>query len=117
MTSFSCTGIGLVAASVGLRVRENAVLSNFVFAILLIFCGVNVPLDALPEWMSSVAQGLPLTRGIEAARQLFAGDTLGDVAGLLAGELAVGAAYFLAGMALLRFFEWQSRRHATLEVS
>ena len=115
--SFSCTGIGLVAASVGLRVRENAVLSNFVFALLLIFCGVNVPVDALPGWMGAVANGLPLTRGIEAARRVFEGAGLGDVAGLLSAELAIGAAYFVAGMALLGFFEWQSRRHASLEVS
>jgi ABC-2 type transport system permease protein len=34
-----------------------AVFSNLVFAVLLVFCGVNVPLDDLPSWMSTVAQG------------------------------------------------------------
>ena len=38
-----------------------------------VFSGVNVPLSALPGWMSTIAQGLPLTHGIEAARRLADG--------------------------------------------
>jgi len=95
-------GLGLVTAAVGLRVRETAVLSNIVFGLLLVFCGVNVPLDELPAGMSAIAQGLPLTHGIAAARQLGA-------------EALVGACWGIAGYALLRFFELQSLRHATLE--
>jgi len=115
VTAASCTGLGLVTAAVGLRVRETAVLSNIVFGLLLVFCGVNVPLDELPSGMSTIAQGLPLTHGIAASRQLADGSSLSDVAGLLGGEALVGACWGLAGYALLRFFELQSLRHATLE--
>ncbi|MFN2469339.1 MAG: ABC transporter permease [Gaiellaceae bacterium] len=115
VTTFSCTGLGLVNAAIGFRVREVAVLSNILFGLLLVFCGVNVPLDDLPGWMSTTAQGLPLTHGIEAARKLADGESLGGVAGLLGAEALVGAAFAAAGYALLRFMEWESRRLATLD--
>src|SRR5881392_1053459 len=117
IAAFSCTGLGLINAAVSLRIRENAVLSNVIFGFLLIFTGANVPLDALPDWMSTAAQGMPFTHAIKAARELAAGSGLGDVSGLLGAELLVGAIYGVAGYALLRFFEQQSRRYATLERS
>jgi ABC-2 type transport system permease protein len=112
----SCTSLGIVHAAIGLRVREMAVFSNLVFAILLVFCGVNVPLDELPGWMSTVAQGLPVTHAVEAGRALVAGDPLTEVAHLLAIELAIGAAYLLPGLALLRYYEREARRTASLDL-
>jgi ABC-2 type transport system permease protein len=60
---------------------------------------------------------MPFTHAIAAARELAAGAGLGDVAGLVGAELLVGAIYAVAGFALLRWFEVQSRRYATLERS
>ncbi len=84
---------------------------------LLVFCGVNVPLDDLPSWMSTVAEGLPVTHAVEAGRAAVAGAGFGDVAGLLARELAVGAAFLIAGLGLLRVYEHIARREATLELA
>jgi ABC-2 type transport system permease protein len=117
IASFSCTGLGLINAALSLRIRENAVLNNVIFGFLLIFTGANVPLDALPDWMSTAAQGMPFTHAIEAARQLAAGSTLGEVRGLLAAELLIGAIYGIVGYLVLRWFEIQGRRHATLDRS
>jgi ABC-2 type transport system permease protein len=117
IAAFSCTGLGLINAALSLRIRENAVLNNVIFGFLLIFTGANVPLDALPAWMSTAAQGMPFTHAIKAARQLAAGSGLGDVRGLLGAELLVGAVYGIAGYLVLRWFEIQGRRHATLDRS
>jgi len=113
--AFSCTGLGLLCAAVGLRVRETATLSNIVFGLLLVFCGVNVPLADLPGWMSTLARGLPLTHGIEAARDLAGGATFASVGGLVSAEALVGVVWALLGYTLLRYLEWESRRVATLE--
>ena len=78
--AFSCTGLGLVGAALSLRVRETAVLANVIFGVLLVFCGVNVPLDQLPGWMAAVADYLPLTHGIGAARELADGAAVSSVA-------------------------------------
>ena len=115
VTAYSCTGLGLVNAALGLRVRETAVLGNIIFGLLLIFCGVNIPLDDLPGWMSTIAQGLPLTHSIEAARELADGASLADVAGLLGTEVLVGTVWAALGFVLLRVFEYEARRRATLE--
>jgi ABC-2 type transport system permease protein len=113
----SCTALGIAHAAIGLRVREMPVFSNLVFAILLVFCGVNVPLDDLPGWMSTVARGLPVTHAVEAGRELVAGAAFPEVAGLLATELAIGGVYLVAGLALLRHYEQVARRRATLELT
>ena len=117
VASFSCTGLGLVCAAVGLRVRETSVMNNVLFGLLLIFTGANVPLDQLPGWMEEIAARVPLTHAILAARRVADGAALGDVAGLLATEALIGAVYVLLGYALLRYMERESRKRATLQVA
>ncbi len=92
-------------------------LSNIIMGFLVIFCGVNVAVSALPGWMQSVAQVLPLTHGIEAARELVAGASWASVTPLVRDEALIGVVYGALGMAMLLFFERESRRHATLELA
>ena len=115
ISAFGCTGFGLLGAGFGLLVREQAVLANILFGLLLIFTGANVPIDDLPGWMQGVSEALPFTHGIEAARRIADGEGLGDVAGLLAAEAAIGLAYTALGYAAIRSAERASRRYATLE--
>ena len=65
--------------------------------------------------MSTIAQGLPLTHGIEAARRLADGASFASVGGLVAAEALVGLVWGLLGYTMIRVLEWQSRIHATLE--
>jgi ABC-2 type transport system permease protein len=65
--------------------------------------------------MQTISHALPLTHAIQAARDLAAGESFSDVTGLLATELGIGITYLAVGLVLLRFFEWQGRKHATLE--
>jgi ABC-2 type transport system permease protein len=115
VSSFACTALGLMTGAVGLRARDVFFLANLVTLVLLLFCGANVPLDSLPGWMQTVAKGLPLTHGIQAARELADGAPFSDVSGLVATEAAIGACYAAAAYFLLRFFEADGRRRATLE--
>jgi ABC-2 type transport system permease protein len=117
VTAYSCTGLGLIGAGLGLRIRETAVLSNVLFGFLLIFTGANVPLDKLPDWMERISSWLPITHGIEAARQVADGASLGDVSGLVGREAALGTAFAIGGYLLIRVMESQARRRASIEVS
>ena len=67
--------------------------------------------------MSTVAEGLPVTHAVEAGREVVAGAAFADVAGLLARELAIGGAFLVVGLALLRWYEYVARRQATLELT
>jgi ABC-2 type transport system permease protein len=113
--AFACTGLGMLSAAVGLRMRDVPIIANLTMAVLLIFCGVNVPLDKLPHWMHIAAEGLPLTHAIAAARRVADGASLGSVGTSIAVEAALGLAYLAAGFMLLRVFEEQGRRTGSLE--
>jgi ABC-2 type transport system permease protein len=113
--AFSCTALGLCVASLGMRGRNVTVLDNLLLGALLVFSGANVPLDRLPPWMHQIGSRLPLTHGVEAAREIADGSRLGSVTHLLALEIVIACVYALVGMTLLRVFEWESRRTASLE--
>jgi ABC-2 type transport system permease protein len=113
--AFSCTGLGLLGAGIGLLMREQAVLANIMFGVLLVFTGANVPVDALPGWMQSISTFLPFTHGIDAARQVADGASVSDVSGLLAAEVALGLVYGALGYLFIRNAERLSLRYATLD--
>jgi ABC-2 type transport system permease protein len=117
VASFACTGLGLITAAIGLRVRETSVLNNILFGLLLIFTGANVPLEEMPGWMEAIGRSVPLTHGIEAARRLADGASLGDVAGLVGTEFAIGAVYAFLGYQALRFMEHSSRKRASIQIA
>jgi ABC-2 type transport system permease protein len=115
VTVASCTAFGLLLGSLGLRARDTLFGANLAYFLMLLFCGVNVPIDELPGWMEAIGRSLPLTHGIEAARKVAAGASLGDVGDLVGTELAIGAAYAAAAYFVFRYFERASRKRAALE--
>jgi ABC-2 type transport system permease protein len=117
LTAASCVGIGLFNAALGLRWRETGVFGNILLYVLLLFAGVNIPLARLPGWLSTLAQGLPVTHGARAARELVGGASLGHVLPLLGAEALVGVAYLAVGLTAIRLFEQEARRGARLEVA
>jgi ABC-2 type transport system permease protein len=115
VTTVSCTALGMLIGSIGLRARDVFFAANLVYFLMLLFCGVNVAVDDLPGWMEAVGRALPLTHGIEAARAVAGGTPLGDVGGLVATEALIGLVYAAAGYVLFRLFELEGRRRASLE--
>jgi ABC-2 type transport system permease protein len=115
VTVVSCTAFGMLLGSIGLRAKDFFFAANLAYFLMLLFCGVNIPLDELPGWMSAVGRCLPLTHGIAAAREVAAGAPLSHVSGLVLTELGIAAAYATAGLALFRVLERESRRSAVLD--
>ena len=116
LSTASCTAFGIVVGAVGLRWRDVFTIANPAYFLMLLFCGVNIPLSALPKWMQVVGSGMPLTHGIAAARRVAHGASLSSVDGLLGKEALIGLCYFAVGYVLLRVFEAEGRRRATLEL-
>jgi ABC-2 type transport system permease protein len=112
---FACTALGLCIGALGLRGRSVSVFADSIGAVMLIVSGANVPFDRLPHVVRTIASGVPLTHGIDAARQLANGASLGHVEDLLGTELAIAAAYFAAGVVLLRVFEQQARASGSFD--
>jgi len=116
LSTVTCCAFGMTVGALGLRFRDVFMIANPAYFLMLLLCGVNVPLDRLPGWMATIGSGLPLTHGIAAARLVAGGASLGSVSTLVWKELAVGAAWTVAAYALLRVFEAEGRRRATLEM-
>ena len=115
ITVLSCTAFGMLVGAWGLRLRDSFLVANPAYFLMLLLCGVNVPVDVLPGWLQPISRGLPLTHGIEAAREVAGGAPLGDVVDLLGTEAVVGLCYAVAAYVFLRYFEEESRRRATLD--
>ncbi len=115
VTTCSCTAFGMLLGSIGLYGKDFFFFANLAYYILLLFCGVNVPLAVLPGWMQAIGRCLPLTHGIMAARRVADGASLSSVSGLVATELGIGIAYAAAGFMLFRVLERESRRLAVLD--
>jgi ABC-2 type transport system permease protein len=115
VTVASCTALGMLLGSIGLRARDVFFASNLVYFLMLLVCGVNVPVDVLPGWLQAIGSAVPLTHGIEAAREVVGGASLGDVSDLVLTELVIGIAYTATAFMLFRLFEVEGRRRASLE--
>lgn len=115
VTTTSCTAFGLVVGALGLRLRDSFMVANPAYFVMLLLCGVNVEVDVLPGWLEAISRCLPLTHGIEAAREVADGAALSSVGGLLVTESLIALAYATAAYFMLRFFEEESRRKATLD--
>lgn len=113
--SLACGFFGLTLGALGLRLRDVWLVSNVSVALLLLLTGVNVPADRLPLGMRLAGDLLPITHAARAARRLVAGDGLAAALPSLGAEVAVGFGYAVLAAVLLKVFEAESRRHASLD--
>jgi ABC-2 type transport system permease protein len=82
---------------------------------LYILVGVNFPVDLLPPFLRIISYGLPMTRGILAARMALEGASWAAVSQLVYGEVIVGIIYAAAGYALFRLIERRSMVSGALD--
>jgi len=115
-TVFSCTAIGALQGAVSLRLRDGLFGANLITMSILLFCGVNIPLQELPGWMQVIGNLLPFTHGLEAVRQAVDGAGLDRVGGLIGVEVLIGIAYAASAFGLFVYLERSARRNATLDV-
>jgi len=107
--SFCALGIAFTALIPG----EDAApaMTNAVVLPLYFVSGVFVPVSELPETMRTIAGFLPVKPFVDALFVAFDPRTTG--AGIAGGDLAVLAAWGLAGLLLaVRFFVWTPRQQA-----
>ncbi|WP_248964058.1 ABC transporter permease [Sphaerisporangium perillae] len=111
--SLSCGFFGLTLGAIGLRFRDVWLVSNVATSLMLLLTGVNIPLNRLPAWMGALGDLLPITHAARAARALVSGQ--GAVPADLGAEAVVGLGYAVTAGVLLKVFEAESRRRASLD--
>jgi ABC-2 type transport system permease protein len=115
LTAFTMAGFGLLIGGFSFYFRDPMVLANIFTFILLIFCGVNFPVDQLPGPLQPVSYAFPLTYGINAAREAIDGKSLIAISPWLGLELVVGLVSILIGYAFFLSFERLARKTGRLE--
>ena len=104
---------GFVLRSPGTR----RTVSNVARLVMMAFCGVSVPLSVYPEVVRIVAQVLPLTHGLKAIRELFAGAGWSDILGDAGLEALVGGGWLLLSLATFRWLADAGRRDGSIVFS
>ncbi len=114
--AFSTSAAGLLIGSVSLVTIHVIFFNNLVYFLMMLVCGVNVPVEKLPVGFQRLSAVLPLTRGLAAVRAVFAGEGIDRLLALIGGEALLGVAYLLAGYAIFAALERRARARATLEL-
>ncbi|WP_328426446.1 ABC transporter permease [Streptomyces sp. NBC_00443] len=102
-----CASLGAVTASFTRSVESAQVTTLPVVFLSMIFSGMFVPLEVLPDRMASVCELLPLTPVITLLR----GGWTGDLSAYEAiGPVVTGLAWTVLGvLAVRRWFRWEPR--------
>lgn len=116
ITSFSTAGLGMTLASLSLVTRNVMFVNNTAYFALLVISGSNIALDMLPELVQKLSYALPLTRGIQAARDVVAGASFAEILPAMRMEALIGVIFACAGYIFFRIFEVQAKKRGTLEV-
>jgi ABC-2 type transport system permease protein len=115
LTAFTMAGFGLLIGGFCFFFRNPMVFANIFTFALLIFCGVNFPVQNLPTAIQPFSYIFPLTYGLTAARNAIMGQDLIQIAPTLVLQLAVGVASMLIGYLLFRSFENNARKTGKVE--
>ena len=115
LTAFTMAGFGLFIGGLSFFFRNPMVFANIFTFGLLIFCGVNFPVQSLPTVIQPVSYLFPLTYGITAARSAISGGNLIQIAPTLALQLVVGFVAMVVGFLFFRSFENNARKTGKME--
>lgn len=115
LTALTMAGFGLLIGGLSFYYREPLIFANIFMFILLIFCGVNFPVQDLPQPVQPVSYAFPLTYGVAAARKAIAGETLFNISTLLGQQLLVGLVSIMLGYFFFRTFENVARKTGKIE--
>ncbi|WP_431230463.1 ABC transporter permease [Paenarthrobacter nicotinovorans] len=114
--STSAAFFGLMLGAIGLRFRDVFMISNIAQISLLFFSGAQVPASLMPQWAAAVGNYLPLTHAIDSARRAAVGAELGVVLSGTLVEILLACSFALVASILLKVFEVEARKSASLDL-
>jgi ABC-2 type transport system permease protein len=115
VTALTMAGFGLLIGGLSFYFREPLIFANIFLFTLLIFCGINFPVQDLPQFIQPVSYAIPLTYGVSAARSAIAGGSLFEVSSFLGPQLLVGSVSIALGYVFFRSFENVARKTGRIE--
>lgn len=108
-------GIGFIMGTVTLLSRDGWMITSTLSIAFYMVIGVNFPVENLPGFLQWMAYGLPMTRGIIAARLALNGADWITVAPLIGEEIIVGLLYIMIGYGSFHIVERASMKSGLLD--
>jgi ABC-2 type transport system permease protein len=115
LTSFTMSGYGLLIGGFSFYFRDPLIFANIFTFVLLIFCGVNFPVQYLPQPLQTFSYAFPLTYGVTAARSAIAGAPFSEISWTLGQQLIVGLGSMILGFIFFQAFERKARKTGKME--
>lgn len=116
ISMISSVALGMAFGSLGLIVRDINMLMNIFITGLIILSGANIAIETLPLPMKFLSSLLPVSRGIEAGRLIYAGANLNRIMPLILEEVAVGIIYMIIAYGMFATMEYFARKHASIDL-
>jgi ABC-2 type transport system permease protein len=83
---------------------------------MIVLCGVNVPVSALPPAVQFFSNILPVTHGLQAIRALIDGATYSNVFPLIGAEVLIALAYGSIAWLMFGYRMKVTRQKGTFEL-
>ena len=93
ITVFAASSLGWLIGAIALPIRWGTLISNMMGYAMMIVCGVNFPLSALPPGVQWIGNMLPVTHGLLAIRMILEGQSYLQVAPQVGLELLIAFVY------------------------
>lgn len=115
LTAAAFAGLGLCAAGLTVAFKRAEAVPSFLASVSLFLGGVWYPIEALPGWLQTLAQALPLTHALEAMRRaMLAGASIREVLPSLAALSATALVLVPLGYYAFRWSVKRAMRDGTL---
>lgn len=115
LISITATGMGFIMGTVTLVSRDGWMITSTLQIAFYVLIGVNFPVEMLPPVLRTISAGLPMTRGIQAARLALAGGNWEQIAPLFLGEILIGVLYMVVGYLTFIITERISLKNGVLD--
>lgn len=115
LTLSAMVALSLFFAAFYVLTRSAGPLSFAIQTPVRFFTGTNFPVSALPVVLQTVSYALPMTYGMIAVRQVFAGSgTWASLAGTMLALVAFTVYFWVVGVLLVRRMETLAKQRGTL---
>jgi ABC-2 type transport system permease protein len=93
LTVVSVGAMGWLIGSLAFTTRWAEMFANVIAYAMMIICGINFPITALPEAVQSFSRYIPLTNGLLAVRAVLDGVPTVEALPLMGRELVIGLVF------------------------
>lgn len=106
LSMFALLGLSILLANVMLYTRDTFISQNTLFTFMFLICGVNFPIEYLPNWVQNIAILIPLTQITELFRAtVFENDILANHYQAIICLVLQSILYITIGFLLLKRIE------------